>query len=134
MVIYHWSLVGIIIAALTLSACNSQNNSSLSKNRKILNGNVNQLLNAPNTKLYEFEEEVIQDALINADVIGIIGYAFYKQNKKDVRMISIDGISPSSYKNYPFTSPMFIYTDRKLIYKRPEVKGFINFYLKNVDK
>ncbi|GEM_PF-4340975 len=102
--------------------------------RKILNGNVNQLLNAPNTKLYEFEEEVIQDALINADVIGIIGYAFYKQNKKDVRMISIDGISPSSYKNYPFTSPMFIYTDRKLIYKRPEVKGFINFYLKNVDK
>ncbi|MEO1372749.1 MAG: substrate-binding domain-containing protein [Cyanobacteria bacterium J06635_10] len=102
--------------------------------RKILNGNLNQLINATNTKLYDFEEEVVQSALVNPDVIGIIGYAYYKQNKREVRAISIDGIAPSETKSYPFTSPMFIYTDTKLIRKRPEVQGFINFYLKNVDE
>ena len=29
---------------------------------------------------------------------------------------------------------MFIYTDTKLIRKRPEIQGFINFYLNNVDE
>ena len=102
--------------------------------KNILNGNLNQLLNAPNTKLFEFEEEVIQDALINPNVISIIGYTTYKQNQKELTMISIDGIAPSETKSYAFTTQMYIYTDAQLIRKRPEVQGFINFYLTHVDE
>jgi phosphate transport system substrate-binding protein len=102
--------------------------------KNILNGNLNQLLNAPNTKLFEFEEEVIQDALINPDVISMIGYTTYKQNQKELTMISIDGIAPNETKTYPFLTQMFIYADAKMIRKRPEVQGFINFYLTNVNE
>lgn len=39
--------------------------------RNILNGNLNQALNAPNTKLYDFEEEAIQNAIVSPDVVSI---------------------------------------------------------------
>ena len=83
--------------------------------------------------MYQFEEQVIQNAIINPDIVSILGYGYYKQHKKEVTAISIDGIAPSETKSYPFTTPMYIYTDAELIKKRPEVRGFVNFYLQNVD-
>ncbi|MGB3651570.1 MAG: substrate-binding domain-containing protein [Rivularia sp. (in: cyanobacteria)] len=102
--------------------------------RDILNGNANLALNATNTKLYQFEEEVIQNALISPDIVSILGYGYYKQHQKEVTEISIDGIAPDDTKKYPFTTKMYIYTDAKLIRTRPEVRGFVNFYLQNVDR
>ncbi len=102
--------------------------------KTIFGGNAQSVLKAPNTKIYNFEEELIQDALINQDVIGLIGYTYYMRNKNAFSVISIDGIPPSSFQNYPFTSPMFIYADAEQIRTRPEIKGFINFYLQNIDE
>ncbi|MGB3642014.1 MAG: phosphate ABC transporter substrate-binding protein, partial [Rivularia sp. (in: cyanobacteria)] len=98
-----------------------------------LNGNANLALNATNTTLYQFEEQVIQNALISPDIVSILGYGYYKQHQKEVTAISIDGVAPSETKSYPFITPMYIYTDAELIRKRPEVRGFVNFYLQNVD-
>ena len=101
--------------------------------RDILNGNANLAVNATNTKLYQFEEEVIQNAITNPDIVSILGYAYYKQHKKEVTAISIDGVTPDDTEKYPFITKMYIYTDIELIRTRPEVRGFINFYLQNVD-
>lgn len=101
--------------------------------REILNGNPNLALNATNTTLYQFEEQVIQNAIVSPDVVSILGYGYYNQQRKELTAISIDGIAPNDTKNYPFTTNMYIYTDAELIRKRPEVRGFVNFYLQNVD-
>lgn len=101
--------------------------------KTIFGANAQSVLKAPNTKIDRFEEEIIQDAQMNQDVIGLIGYTYYKKNQNAFSVISIDGIAPSSVKNYPFTRPMFIYADAEQIRKRPEVRGFINFYLQNVN-
>jgi phosphate transport system substrate-binding protein len=109
------------------------NGSSAVFARDILNGNVNLALNATNTKLYQFEEQVIQNAIVSPDVVSILGYGYYNQQRKELTAISIDGIAPNDTKKYPFTTKMYIYTDAELIRTRPEVRGFVNFYLQNVD-
>lgn len=101
--------------------------------RDILNGNPNLALNASNTTLYQFEEQVIQNAIVSPDIVSILGYGYYNQQRKELTAISIDGIAPNDTKNYPFTTKMYIYTDAELIKTRPEVRGFVNFYLQNVD-
>ncbi|MFT6071045.1 MAG: phosphate transport system substrate-binding protein [Bacteriovoracaceae bacterium] len=67
------------------------------------------------------------------DAIGFFGYAYYKENKKKLQAVAIDGVAPDmktinngSYK--PLSRPIFIYVN-KASYKRPEVKAFVDFYI-----
>ena len=72
--------------------------------------------------------------------IGFFGCAYYFENKDKVRAVAIDGgkgavmptvesIEDGSYA--PFSRPLFIYVSKASAAK-PEVKAFVDFYLKNV--
>lgn len=70
---------------------------------------------------------------------GIIGYAYYDQNRDDLRAIAIDGgdgcVAPSAKTimdgTYaPLSRPLFIYVNTAAL-ARPEVREFIRFYLAN---
>lgn len=69
----------------------------------------------------------------DVDALGFFGYAYYKENKKKLQAVAIDGVGPDmttinngSYK--PLSRPIYIYVN-KASYKRPEVKAFVDFYI-----
>lgn len=69
--------------------------------------------------------------------LGYFGYAYYLENKADLKIVKIDGgagpvepteatINDGTYT--PLSRPIFIYV-RKSSLEKPEVKEFINYYL-----
>ena len=71
--------------------------------------------------------------------LGYFGYAYYKENQDKLKVVAIDGgdgpIKPSettindgTYK--PLSRPIFIYVNNKAA-RRPVIKEFVSFYLKN---
>ncbi|MCE9529491.1 MAG: PstS family phosphate ABC transporter substrate-binding protein [Planctomycetales bacterium] len=76
--------------------------------------------------------------------LGYLPYAYYEPNKAKLKALKIDwkaddklgAIEPSAENvlngTYnPLSRPLFIYVNRKSA-ERPEVKSFVEFYLKNV--
>lgn len=76
--------------------------------------------------------------------LGYLPYAYYEPNKAKLKALNIDwkdddklgAIEPSAENvlngTYnPLSRPLFIYVSRKSA-ERPEVKAFVEFYLKNV--
>jgi phosphate transport system substrate-binding protein len=72
--------------------------------------------------------------------LGYFGLAYYEANKKKLKLVPIDGgkgpITPSektvmdgTYS--PLSRPIFIYVNKKAVETKPEVKEFVEFYLKN---
>lgn len=66
-------------------------------------------------------------------MVGFLEYGSYKQNRDKVRAIAIDKLDPF-LSTYPITRPLYIYADAKGIRKRPEVEGFVNYYLTYVNE
>ncbi len=73
------------------------------------------------------------------DALGFFGFAYYAENKKQLKLLKIDGgkgeVAPSrqtindgSYQ--PLSRPIFVYVS-KTAASRPEVEAFVGFYLKN---
>jgi phosphate transport system substrate-binding protein len=76
------------------------------------------------------------------NAIGYFGFAYYIENKDKLKAVAIDGgkgaVVPSeqSVENgsyNPLSRPIFIYVSTKALGK-PEIKEFVEFYLKNAPK
>jgi phosphate transport system substrate-binding protein len=74
--------------------------------------------------------------------LGYFGYSYYEQNTDKVNNVAVDGgggckkpttadIQNGSYK--PLARPLFMYPSEKSI-KKPQVKAFLDFVIKNQDK
>lgn len=96
--------------------------------KAILKGNFSQLTSAPNTISYDFVEQLYSEALINPYMVGFLEYGSYQENREKLRAMAIDKVDPF-LPGYPLTRPLYIYADAKAIRKRPELEGFINYYL-----
>lgn len=90
----------------------------------------------------EDDNVLVQGIANDRGALGFFGYAYYAENKDKLKIVPIDGgkgpIVPSektimdgSYQ--PLSRPIFIYVSKKAA-ERPEVKEFIEFYLKNASK
>ena len=77
------------------------------------------------------------------NAIGYFGFAYFEEAGKKLNAVQIDGgsgcVSPTfdnalkgTYK--PLSRPLFIYTTETYLKSKPEVLGFINFYLANTGK
>lgn len=75
--------------------------------------------------------------------LGYFGLAYYEANKKKLKLVPIDGgkgpVSPSAKTvmdgTYaPLSRPIFIYVNKNAVQTRPEVKEFVEYYLKNGGK
>jgi len=75
--------------------------------------------------------------------IGYFGFAYFLEAGDRLKAVQVDGgngcVEPSfeaaldgTYK--PLSRPLFIYTREKFLKERPEVLGFVNFYLENSSK
>jgi phosphate transport system substrate-binding protein len=75
--------------------------------------------------------------------LGYFGFAYYEPNKDKIKGVPIKGpkakdkaVMPSAESvlkgTYtPLSRPLFIYVNKKSVQERPEVKAFVEFYLKN---
>jgi phosphate transport system substrate-binding protein len=90
----------------------------------------------------EDDNVLVQGVARDKNALGYFGFAYYIENKDKLKAVAIDGgkgaILPSvetvengSYA--PMSRPIFIYVNTKAM-DRPEVKSFVDFYLKNAAK
>ncbi len=74
--------------------------------------------------------------------LGYFGYSFYQENEGTLKALEVDGgggcVAPSAAtaqndEYVPLSRPLFIYPSAEAL-GRPEVKGFVDFYLANVNE
>src|SRR5574341_735774 len=87
----------------------------------------------------EDDNVLVQGIANDRNALGFFGYAYYAENKDKLKAVAIDngngGVAPSektvldgSYQ--PLSRPIYIYVSKKSADK-PEVREFVEFYLKN---
>ena len=76
------------------------------------------------------------------NAIGYFGFAYFLEAGQSLQAVSVDDgdgcVAPSfeaalSGEYTPLSRPLFIYTRGSLLSERPEVAGFIQFFLESVD-
>lgn len=87
----------------------------------------------------EDDNVLVQGVQRDKGALGYFGFAYYVENQKKLNAVAVDGgkgavlPSPQTVENgtyNPLSRPIFIYVAAKSIDK-PEVKEFVEFYLKN---
>jgi phosphate transport system substrate-binding protein len=92
----------------------------------------------------EDDNILVQGIAGDEDALGYFGFAYYVENQSKLKVVQIDHgkgkgcVTPSAQSveagTYtPLARPIFIYV-RKDAADRPEVKAFVEFYLKNASK
>jgi phosphate transport system substrate-binding protein len=92
----------------------------------------------------EDDNVLVQGVSRDVNAIGYFGFAYYVENKDKLRAVpiiekagkpavapSIDAVVNGSYQ--PLSRPIFIYVSTKSL-GRPEVKEFVEFYIRNGEK
>jgi len=90
----------------------------------------------------EDDNVLVQGIANDRNALGYFGFAYYIENQNKLKAVAIDigkgAVSPSaktvedgSYQ--PLSRPIFIYVSKKSLDK-PEVKEYVEFYLKNAPK
>ncbi|MBI4231066.1 MAG: PstS family phosphate ABC transporter substrate-binding protein [Planctomycetes bacterium] len=88
----------------------------------------------------EDDNTLVQGVAGDADALGYFGYAYYVANREQLKVVPIDGgngpVTPSEETirtgTYaPLSRPIFIYVSGEAS-RRPEVAGFVEFYLEHV--
>lgn len=73
--------------------------------------------------------------------MGYFGFSFYQENEDTLKALEVDGgkgcVAPSvetaqADEYVPLSRPLFIYPSAAAL-EKPEVKGFVDFYLENVN-
>lgn len=95
------------------------------------------LLNAANLQLSEDDNVLVQGVLGSPYAIGYFGYAYYAENVGRLKVVAIEGVEPTfeTVENgtYKLARPLFLYSDAQIMRSKPQVAGFINFYLTRVN-
>jgi phosphate transport system substrate-binding protein len=91
----------------------------------------------------EDDNVIVQGIAGNEHALGYLPFAYYVTNKSKLKALAVDtekgdagpvlpSIETVKDATYPLSRPLFIYVNRKAA-DRPEVKSFVEFYLKNAD-
>lgn len=84
----------------------------------------------------ENDRQLVGSIKRNRFSIGFFGFAYFLNNRDDLRIITLDGVTPSAETvedgSYALARPLFIYSDAGLMRDHPQVKDFISYYLSHV--
>lgn len=91
----------------------------------------------------EDDNVLVQGIVGDKNALGYFGLAYYEENKGKLKVVpilnpankaiipSLQTVKDGTYS--PLSRPLFIYVSKKSVSK-PEVKEFVDYYLKNVEK
>jgi phosphate transport system substrate-binding protein len=104
---------------------------------QIFNKDTAPLLNSANLQLSEDDNVLVQGVEGSPDAIGYFGYAYFAENKAKLRAVPIAGVEPTAATvedgTYPLARPLFLYTTAQIMTAKPQVAGFISYYLTHVN-
>ena len=96
------------------------------------------ILAAANTQLSEDDNVLVQGVLGSPYAIGFFGYAYYAENTDVLRVLDIEGVTPTAESvddnSYPLARPLFLYSDAAIMQSKPQVAAYINFFLTYVNE
>jgi phosphate transport system substrate-binding protein len=91
----------------------------------------------------EDDNVLVQGVANDRNALGYFGFSYYIENQNKLKAVAIDGgkgavgPSPKTVEDgtyQPLSRPIFIYVSKKSLDSKPEVKEFVDFYLKNAAK
>jgi phosphate transport system substrate-binding protein len=91
----------------------------------------------------EDDNVIVQGVTGTPGGLGYFGYTYYEENQDKLKALQIDGgggcVAPSTetvqdgtYK--PLSRPLFIYPSATALTNKPQVLGFVEYYVKNAEK
>lgn len=93
----------------------------------------------------EDDNVLVQGIAGDKNALGYFGLAYYEENKDKLKVVpvvnpatgkavipSLATVMDGSYN--PLSRPLFIYVNKKSAAEKPEVKEFVDYYLKNAPK
>ena len=96
------------------------------------------ILAAANTQLSEDDNVLVQGVLGSPYAIGFFGYAYYAENTDVLKILDIEGVTPTEASvddgSYPLARPLFLYSDAAILQSKPQVAAYINFFLTYVNE
>ena len=96
------------------------------------------LLDAANIQFSEDDNVLVQGVEGSKYAIGYFGFAYFNENKSNLKAISLKGIAPSletaENNTYPMSRPLFLYSDAGVLKAKPQVALFIKFFLTFVNE
>lgn len=94
-------------------------------------------LAATNLQASEDDNVLVQGIEGSPYAIGYFGFAYYVNNQGNLKVISIDGITPNfetaESGEYVLSRPLFIYSDASILKNKPQVAAFVDYYLTMVN-
>lgn len=103
---------------------------------EVLDGDPAAML-AADPIMSENDNQLVGSVKRNRASIGFFGHAYYLNNRDDLRIITLDGVSPSAETvedgSYGLARPLFIYSDARLMRDHPQLNDFISYYLSHVN-
>lgn len=95
------------------------------------------VLGAKNLNQSEDDNVLMQGVEGNKYAIGYFGFAYYKEAGDKLKALTIEGVEPNEKTaedaSYKLARPLFIYSDAGIMQSKPQVAGFIYYYLENVN-
>jgi phosphate transport system substrate-binding protein len=105
---------------------------------EVLDENQDPILNAKNIQFSEDDNVLVQGVEGSPYAIGYFGYAYYQENASRLKALSIEEVSPTAETaengKYPLARPLFIYSATEILQEKPQVAGFVNYYLTYVNE
>ena len=91
----------------------------------------------------ENDNVLVQGVAASKGGMGYFGFSYAEENLDKLKILKVDGgagcVAPAvasaqdgSYK--PLSRPLFIYPSVKAMNSKPQVKGFVDFYVDNIDE
>jgi phosphate transport system substrate-binding protein len=104
----------------------------------VFDENEEPILRASNVELSEDDNVLVQGLLGSPYAIAFFGYAFYQENENQLEVLSINDTQASAETvesgDYPLARPLLIYSDAQIMQQKPQVAGFMNYYLSSVNE
>ncbi|EDX82993.1 hypothetical protein S7335_171 [Synechococcus sp. PCC 7335] len=101
---------------------------------KVFDGDLEPLLKSSNSDFFSEDEDFLAQSLaVDPDAIAFISYTYYETNRDQLRLVSINGNSPTR-GDYPFIQTLFLYVDANTLRSSSPVSIFLNFFLTHVNE
>ncbi len=105
---------------------------------KVFNKDEQVMLSNTDLQVSHDDSVLTQALAVTPYGIAYFGYAYYLQNRDSLRVLPIEGVTPSRQSaedgSYLLARPLFIYSDATVMKENPEVGRFVQFFLNRVNQ
>ncbi len=85
----------------------------------------------------ENDNQLVGAITRNPYSIGFFGFAYYLDNRDDLQLLALDGVTPATESArqgaYALSRPLFIYSAAGIMRDHPQAAQFVSYYLQHVN-